>query len=145
MSRASLVALAFVPLLTSANAASSHRFKGAACIQISAPVGTLSPRLLLTVKGDGLRLYKSACALPVGGAFVTSDTLTAPTKLTVLAIGAGEADLISLDPAVQYTVSIEPLIGGLTQANTITASHVVIGHHDMQQPLSIRAVEPGNP
>jgi hypothetical protein len=107
-------------------------------------VGTPSPRLLVTVKGDGLRLYKSACALPVAGAFVTSDTLMAPTKLTVLAIGAGEADLVSLDPAVKYTVSIEALAGGPAEAKTVTASHVVIGHHDMQQPLSIRAVEGGS-
>ena len=144
MSRASFVALAFVPLLASANAGSAARFKGAACIQISAPAGTPSSRLLVTVKGDGLRLYKSACALPVGGAFVTRDTLTAPTKLTVLAIGAGEAELISLDPGVKYTISIEALVGGPTEAKTVTASHVVIEHHDMQQPMSIRAVEPGN-
>ena len=68
----------------------------------------------------------------------------APTKLTVLAIGAGEAELISLDPAVQYTISIAALAGGPAETKSVTASHVVIRHGDMQQPLSIRAVEPGN-
>ncbi len=144
MSRTSFVALAFVPLLSSANAPSVPRFKEAACVQISAPAGTPSPRVLVTVKGEGLRLYKSACALPVGGAFMTSDTLTAPAKLTLLAIGAGEAELISLDPSVKYTVSIEALAGGPTETNSVTASHIVIGHRDMHQPLSIRAVEPGS-
>ena len=145
MPRASFVALAFVPLLTSATAAPAPRFKEAACIQISAPVGTPSARLVVTIKGDGLRIYKSACALPVGGVFMTtSDTLTAPMKLTLLSIGAGEAEIVALDPSVKYTVSIEALLGGPTEAKTVTASHIVIGHQDMQQALSIRAVEPGN-
>jgi hypothetical protein len=144
MSRASCLALAFAPFVISANAPSAHRFKEAACIQISAPAGSQSPRLLVTVKGEGLRIYKSSCALPVGGAFVKSDTVTAPSKLTVLAIGAGEAELVSLDPAVKYTVSIEALVGGSTESKSVTASHVIIDHHDAQQPLSIRAAEGGN-
>ncbi len=144
MSRASFVTLAFVPLLSSANVPAAPRFKEAACVQIAAPVGTPSPRMLVTVKGEGLRLYKSACALPVGGAFVTSDTLIAPAKLTLLSIGAGEAELTSLDPSVKYTVSIAALAGGPTETTSVTASHVVIGHRDNQQSLSIRAVDPGN-
>jgi hypothetical protein len=88
--------------------------------------------------------YKSSCALPVGGAFMTSDTVTAPAKLLLLSIGAGEADFVALDSAVKYTVSIEAMLGGPTAAKTVTASHIVIDHRDMQQPFSIRAIDAGN-
>ncbi len=142
MSRSPLMALAFVPLLSAGHAASVPRFKEAICVQISAPQGTESPRLRLTVKGQGVRVYKSACALPINGTFMTSDTVTAPEKLLVLSIGAGEAELVALDPTVKYTVSIEPMATGQSEPNTITASHVIIDHNDMQHPFSIRAVAP---
>ena len=145
MSRASLVALAFVPLFSGAGAPAALRFKEAACVQISAPAGTASPRVVVTVKGEGVRAYKSNCTLPVGGAGVTSDTLTAPAKLTFLSIGTGEAEIIALDPAVKYTVSIEAMVGGPTATNTVTASHIIVDHHDARQAFSIRAVEAANP
>ena len=142
MSRTPLMALAFVPLLSAGHAASLPRFKEAVCVQISAPAGTQSPRLRLSVKGQGVRVYKSNCALPINGTFITTDTLTAPEKLLVLSIGVGEAELVALDPAVKYTVLMEPMATGQSERNTVTASHIVIGHADMQHPFSILAVAP---
>ena len=145
MLRSPFAALAVIPLLSAGNAPSAPRFKEAACVQISAPAGTPSPRLVITVKGQGVRVYKSNCALPVAGAFMTSDTVTAPTKLLVMSIGAGQAELVSLDPAVKYTVSIEAMAGGPTESKTVTASRVVIDHSDMQHPFSIREISAANP
>jgi hypothetical protein len=141
MLRSSLVVLAIVPLISAGTAPSAPRFKEAVCVQISAPAGTQSPRLRLTVKGQGVRVYKTSCALPVNGTFVTSDTATAPEKLTLLGIGAGEVELVAFDPAVKYTVSIEPMATGQGEASTVVGSHIVIAHGDMQHPFSIRSVE----
>jgi hypothetical protein len=141
MVRSAFLALAFVPLLSGGNVRSVARFKEAVCVQISAPAGTQSPRLRLTVKGQGVRVYKSNCGLPLNGTFITSDTLTAPEKLFVVSIGAGEAELVALDPAVKYTVLMEPMATGQSEANTVTASHILIGHADMQHPFSIRSMD----
>jgi hypothetical protein len=145
MSRSPFLALAFVPLISAGRAPSVPRFKEAVCVQISAPAGAQSSRLVVTVKGQGVRVYKSACALPLNGTFLTSDTVSAPAKFTVLSIGAGEAELVSLDPSVKYTVSLEPMTTGQPEAKTVTGSHILIDHRVANQPFSIRLIDAEHP
>jgi hypothetical protein len=142
MSRAPFVALAFVPILSAAFAPSPRRFKEVACLQISAPPGTPLPRLVVTVRGEGLRVFRSNCAPPIGGAAIVHDTLTAPAKLAVL--GVGEAELTALDSTVRYTVRMEGLMGSTTEAKTVTGSRIIIGHRDMVEPFSLRVVGAGS-
>jgi hypothetical protein len=142
MSRATYVALALAPLLAAAVAPSSERFKEVACVRITAPPGAQPQRFIVIVKGDQLRVSRSNCALPLGGASIIRDTLTAPATLAIL--GVGETELVAVDSSVKYTARLEALLDGSTEAKTITASHIVISHPKMQDPFSIRAFDAGN-
>ena len=142
MSRAPLIALALVPILAAGVAPAPRRFKEVACLQISAPAGTQLPRLVVTVRGDGLRVFRSNCAPPFGGAAIVHDTLAAPAKLVVF--GVGETQLTGLDSTVQYTVRIEGVLGSATETTSVTGSRIIIGHRDMLEPFSIRAVGAGS-
>jgi hypothetical protein len=142
MSRAPLIALALVPILAAAVAPSARRFKEVACLQISAPAGTQLPRLIVTVRGEGLRVFRSNCAPPFGGTAIVHDTLAAPAKLVVF--GIGETELAGLDSTVQYTVQIQGVLGSATETRSVTGSRIIIGHLKMVEPFSIRAVNAGN-
>ena len=142
MSRATYVALALAPLLVAAAAPSSRRFKEVACVHITAPAGAQPQRFVVIATGNQLRVSRSTCALPLGGASITRDTLTAPASIAIL--GVGETELVAVDSTVKYTVRIESLLDGSTEAKTITATHIVISHPRMQDPFSIRAFDAGN-
>ena len=142
MFRANYVALALAPLLAAAVAPSSRRFKEVACVRITAPPGAQPQRFVVIAKGNQLRVSKSNCALPLGGASITRDTLTAPVNLAIL--GVGEAELVAVDSTVKYTARLEALLDSSTEPKTITASHIVISHRNMQDPFSIRAFDAGN-
>jgi hypothetical protein len=142
MSRAPLIALALVPIVVAAVAPAPGRFKEVACLQISAPAGTQLPRLVVTVRGEGLRLFRSNCAPPFGGAAILHDTLAAPAKLVIF--GIGETELTGLDSTVQYTVRIEGVLGSATEARSVTGSHIIIGHREMVEPFSIRVMDAVN-
>lgn len=142
MSRAPLIALALVPIVAAAVAPVPRRFKEVACLQISAPPGTQLPRIVVTTRGDGLRLFRSNCAPPFGGTAIVRDTLTAPTKLVVF--GAGETELTGLDSTVQYTVRIDGVLGSATETRSVTGTRILVSHRDALEPFSIRAVNADN-